>query len=178
MNETDQLNPAGLFAWPEEILTPEEVAPYIKEIESFPGELRAALWGFSQEQMETKTLPGVWTVSQVVHHLADSHMNSLTRFKLALTEEKPIIKPYFEDRWADLSDSREAPAQLSLQLLEALHERWVILLRSLTQKELKRKFFHPEADREISISDNITLYAWHGRHHLGHINLLKEKMGW
>jgi hypothetical protein len=121
--------------------------------------------------------PGGWTVRQVVHHLPDSHLNSYVRFKLALTEEGPTIKPYYEDRWAELEDARHAPLNISLTLLESLHRRWVMLLRSLAEKDFARTFLHPELG-VMSLEKNLSLYAWHGRHHVAHIMSLRERSGW
>ncbi|MGB7620986.1 MAG: putative metal-dependent hydrolase, partial [Terriglobia bacterium] len=114
---------------------------------------------------------------QVVHHLPDSHLNSYIRFKLALTEEEPTIKPYREDRWAELVDARTAPIATSLSLLESLHSRWVMLLRSLSSKDLTRTFRHPELGI-VSLEKNLCLYAWHGRHHVAHITSLRERLRW
>ena len=170
--------PAGPFQRPATPLTVETAAPFINEIELLPGKLIACTERFQKENFQTRTLPGNWTVAQVIHHLADSHMNSQVRIKKALTEDTPPISAYDETAWAQLSDSSEADAQLSINLLKALHARWVILLRSLNDKQMLREFYHPEMKKNISISTNIALYAWHGNHHLGHIELLKEKMGW
>jgi DinB superfamily len=149
----------------------------IDQIEEAPAKLRAAVEGLSAQQLETPYRPGGWTVRQVVHHLPDSHLNSYIRFRLALTEEEPTIKPYYEDRWAELDDARLAPIDISLTLLEALHRRWVLLLRALTSEDLARTFLHPELGL-VSLDKNVSLYAWHGRHHVAHITSLRERMGW
>ena len=115
---------------------------------------------------------------QVVHHIPDSHLNSYVRFKLALTEDEPTICPYLEDRWAELPDGKRAPIEVSLQLLEVLHRRWVIMLKALTEEDLHRKYVHPEHGNKFSLDETIGMYAWHGNHHLAHITHLKEKMGW
>ena len=148
----------------------------IAEIASTPANLKSAVDGLSPAQLETPYRPGGWTVRQVVHHLPDSHMNSYVRFKLALTEDEPIIKPYAEDRWAELADTK-APIETSLTLLESLHERWIALLRSLTPEQWKRTFRHPELG-PVSLEKNLALYAWHGRHHVAHITQLREREGW
>ncbi|WP_088831682.1 YfiT family bacillithiol transferase [Paenibacillus tyrfis] len=149
----------------------EMIAAWIDEIAQLPQLVRAAVQGASETQLDTPYRPGGWTVRQVVHHMADSHMNSFIRFKLALTEEVPVIRPYREERWAELPDTRQAPVALSLALLDALHERWVLLLRGLSDEELAREFRHPDSGI-IRLDQNIGLYAWHGRHHLAHIRLI------
>jgi len=168
--------PIGRFKF-EESITEEQRRRFIDQIEGTPAELRSAVQGLSPEQLDTPYRPGGWTVRQVVHHLPDSHLNSYTRFKLALTEDEPTIKPYHEDRWAELEDSLNAPIEMSLMLLEALHRRWVLLLRSLSPPEFARTFKHPELG-VVSLDKNISLYAWHGRHHVAHITSLRERMGW
>jgi hypothetical protein len=117
-------------------------------------------------------------VRQVVHHLPDSHINAYTRMKLALTEQTPVIKPYQEARWAELPDGREAPIELSLNLLESLHHRWVLLLRRLSPADLRRQYVHPEQGRPVQLEEVLALYAWHGRHHVAHITSLRRRMGW
>ena len=150
---------------------------YIAEIAQTPAQLRAAVKGLAPAQLDTPYRPGGWTVRQVVHHLPDSHMNSYVRFKLALTEEEPIIKPYFEDRWAELGDTKATPIEISLALLESLHARWVVLLRSLTPEQWKRSFRHPELG-VMSLEKTLALYAWHGRHHVMQVMSLRERSGW
>ncbi|MCU9614899.1 bacillithiol transferase BstA [Caldibacillus lycopersici] len=167
--------PIGKFDFEGEI-TPIIVNEWIDEIEALPAFVRKAVQKLKAEQLDTPYREGGWTVRQVVHHLADSHMNSLFRFKLALTEENPIIRPYEQAKWAELSDSK-MPIDVSLTLLEALHERWVHLLRTLTPADLEKTFIHPESG-EISLGSNIGRYAWHGNHHLAHITSLCERMGW
>lgn len=149
----------------------------IDQIAETPSMLRAAVKGLSDEQLDTPYRPGGWTVRQVVHHVPDSHLNSYVRFKLALTEEEPIIRSYMEDRWAMLEDSKITPLEVSLSLLEALHERWVLLLRSLSPEDFERRFRHPDLGI-VSLNKNLGLYAWHGRHHVAHITTLCERMGW
>jgi uncharacterized damage-inducible protein DinB len=158
-------------------LTDEQRQHLIDQIEAAPGKLRAAVEGLSLDQLDTPYRPGGWTVRQVVHHLPDSHLNSYVRFRLALTEDEPTIKPYFEDRWAELDDARHAPIDISLALLDALHRRWVLLLRSLSERDFARTFSHPELG-VVSLEKNVSLYAWHGRHHIAHITSLRERMGW
>jgi len=157
--------------------TDEEKLKCLDYIASAPGNLRAAVQGLSQQQLDTPYRPEGWTVRQVVHHVPDSHLNAYLRFKLALTEEEPTIKPYAEDRWARLADSAATPIETSLSLLDALHDRWVRLLRSLASDDWKRNFRHPELGL-VSLEKNLSLYAWHGRHHVAHITALRERSGW
>jgi hypothetical protein len=168
--------PIGRFEFPREVSN-EDRARFIGEIAQTPANLRAAVTGLSEQQLETPYRPGGWSVRQVVHHVPDSHMNSYVRFRLALTEDEPTIKPYEESRWAELADSRTARIETSLVLLESLHERWVLLLRSLTPSDFKRQFRHPELG-VVSLEKNLALYAWHGRHHVAHITSLRERRGW
>ena len=158
-------------------LSNEQRQTLIDQIAATPEKMRAAVEGLSDEQLNTPYRPEGWTVRQVVHHVPESHMNSYVRFKLAVTEEEPTVKTYFEDRWAQLDDAKQAPVGLSLNLLEALHERWVWFLRSLKDADFQRTFRHPELGT-VSVDKNIALYAWHGRHHVAHITSLRERMGW
>lgn len=168
--------PIGRFEFPREVSS-QDRERFIQEIADTPVNLRAAVTGLSTEQLDTPYRPGGWTVRQVVHHVPDSHMNSYIRFRLALTEEEPTIKPYDQTRWAELIDSRTARSETSLALLDSLHERWVLLLRSLSPADLRRQFLHPELG-VVSLEKNLALYAWHGRHHVAHITSLRERMGW
>jgi uncharacterized damage-inducible protein DinB len=173
---TELSYPIGKFKW-EGDATDEKRHHFIDEIAGTPARVRAAVEGLSAEQLETPYRPGGWTVRQVVHHVADSHLNSYVRFRLALTEDEPTIKPYHEDRWAELDDARTAPLEVSLALLESLHERWVRLLKSLKAEDFARTFRHPEMG-VVSLDKNLGLYAWHGRHHVAHITSLRERQGW
>jgi len=175
-DEVDLQYPVGRFEFPREVSS-EDRARFIQEIADTPANLRAAVAGLSAEQLDTPYRPGGWTVRQVVHHVPDSHMNSYVRFRLALTEDEPTIKPYDEARWAELPDSRKGRIETSLALLESLHERWVLLLRSLSDGDFRRQFRHPELGA-VSLEKNLALYAWHGRHHVAHITSLRERMGW
>lgn len=176
--ELEQLKyPIGRCALPAEI-TEAVRAEWIAEIAALPGLLREAVRGLSREQLDTPYRDGGWTVRQVVHHLPDSHMNSFIRFKLALTEEKPTIKPYDEARWAELPDSQGAPVEPSLTLLEGLHARWIKLLEGISETDYARVFVHPESGREIRLDQNLGIYAWHGKHHLAHIAELAKRLGW
>lgn len=157
--------------------TDEEVRRAIGEIAEAPTKLRAAVEGLTPEHLDTPHRPGGWTVRQVVRHVPDSHLNSYCRFKLALTEDEPTIKPYHEDRWAELEDSRATPVEVSLALLESLHKRWVVLLSALGTDDFKRTFRHPEIGI-VTLAQNVCLYAWHGRHHTAQVTSLRERMGW
>jgi hypothetical protein len=155
----------------------EERAAAIDAIEQTPQRLKAAIAGLAPEQLDTPYRPGGWTVRQVVHHLPDSHMNSYMRCKLALTEDEPTIKPYDEALWAALKDSQETPIEVSLTLLDALHKRWVTLLRGLGPEDFARRLVHPERGT-MTLDDVLTTYSWHGRHHVAHITALRDRMGW
>ena len=168
--------PIGRYQ-PKSTLSEEERRAAIEDITAMAGRLRAAVAGLSAEQLDTPYRPGGWTVRQVVHHVPDSHMNAYTRFRLALTEDEPTIKPYDEGRWAELEDSRKAPPKMSLDLLEALHQRWVLLLRAMKPADFARTFRHPERG-VMTLDDMLGLYGWHSRHHVAHITSLRERMGW
>jgi hypothetical protein len=156
---------------------PKQRQKFIEDIEQTPAALRAAVEGLSPQQIATAYRDGGWTLRQVVHHVPESHMNAYIRFKLALTEDTPTIKPYREDCWAKLPDVESTPLQVSLDLLASLHDRWVRLLRSMTPQEWKRSFNHPELGI-MPLEKNLALYSWHGRHHVAHITELRKKMGW
>jgi uncharacterized damage-inducible protein DinB len=168
--------PIGKYE-PKTTLTPAERADAIDQIAATPKRLRDAVAGLSQRQFDTPYRPGGWTVRQVVHHIPDSHLNSYIRFKLALTEDEPTIKPYEEALWANLQDSRDTPVEISLTLLEALHHRWDVLLRSLPPEDFSRRLRHP-ASGTMTLDNMVSHYAWHGRHHVAHINSLREREGW
>jgi hypothetical protein len=168
--------PIGKFTWSGS-QTPEERNHRIGEIAATPNRMRKAVAGLTAAQLDTPYRDGGWTVRQVVHHVPDSHMNSYIRFKFALTEHEPTIKPYDEAQWAELIDGRTAPVEPSLNLLEGLHDRWAMLLRSLSAEDVKRRFHHPELG-VVTIDQYIALYAWHGAHHIGHITALRERNGW
>jgi uncharacterized damage-inducible protein DinB len=175
--EPDLRYPIGKFERPAAPLTPGERRAHINEISELPSNLAAAIRGLSPAQLDTSYRPGGWTVRQVIHHLPDSHMNSYVRFKLALTEDEPTIKPYEENLWAQLADSRDTPIEVSLALLKNLHERWVILLRSFAPVDWSRKFRHPQLG-PTTLDQALVLYAWHGRHHVAHITALRERDAW
>jgi hypothetical protein len=158
-------------------LTEEQKQKSLDDIASAPANLRKAVKGLSEAQLDTPYRPDGWTVRQVVHHVPDSHMNAYIRFKLALTEDEPTIKPYAEDRWAKLADTKATPTEVSLTMLESLHDRWVRLLRSLGPEDWKRTFRHPEMGA-MTLEKTLALYAWHGRHHVAHVTGLRERSGW
>ena len=168
--------PIGKFTY-EGLSTEEQKQKYINDIEQAPANLRAAVKGLSDQQLDTPYRPEGWTVRQVTHHVPDSHLNAYVRFKLALTEDAPTIKPYAEDLWAQLADTQTTPVEVSLTLLDSLHTRWVRLLRSLKVEDWRRTFRHPQLG-EVSLEKNLVLYAWHGRHHVAHITGLRERNGW
>ena len=161
----------------EERLSPEKRREYFDSIAATPEKLRAAVKGLSPQQLDTPYRDGGWTVRQVIHHLPDSHMNAFIRTKLALTEKNPTIKPYDENAFALLGDVSQTPVEVSLQLLELLHKRWDILLRSIRPEDFARTFQHPERGA-LTLDQNLCIYAWHGPHHVAHITALKERMGW
>ena len=158
-------------------LTSGERAAMIAQIGEVPARMRTAIAGLDDAQLDTPYREGGWTVRQVVHHVPDSHLNSYTRFKLALTEEEPTIRPYDEAKWAALSDSRDTPVETSLTMLGALHDRWTILLRAMSDDDFRRTLRHPDIG-VMSLDALLSLYAWHGRHHVGHVTSLRERMGW
>ncbi|HTT18679.1 MAG TPA: bacillithiol transferase BstA [Candidatus Sulfotelmatobacter sp.] len=157
--------------------SPEQKQVFLEQIAQTPAKLRGAVAGLADAQLDTPYRPDGWTVRQVVHHVPDSHLNSYVRFKLALTEDDPTIKTYAEDRWAELPDSKATPIEVSLTLVDSLHDRWMRLLRSLTPEEWKRTFRHPELG-PMTLEKTLALYAWHGRHHVAHITELRKRMSW
>jgi hypothetical protein len=173
---TDLRYPIGKFHY-EGPLTEDQKQRCLADIEQAPANLRAAIQGLSDQQLDTPYRPEGWTVRQVTHHVPDSHLNAYIRFKLALTEDDPTIKPYAEDRWARLADTQTTPVEVSLTLLDSLHTRWTRLLRSLKPEDWKRAFRHPELG-EVSLEKNLALYSWHGRHHVAHITGLRERSRW
>jgi uncharacterized damage-inducible protein DinB len=168
--------PVGKFAWPESV-SPDDRQKLIAQIEEAPSKLRAAVQGLSQAQLDTPYREGGWTVRQVTHHVPESHMNAYIRFKLALTETEPTIKPYEQQLWAELPDAKTAPVGLSLDLMDSLHHRWVLVLKAMKPEDFTRTFRHPELG-VVTLERNLALYAWHGRHHVGHITELRKSKGW
>jgi len=173
---SDLRYPIGKFHF-NEPLTEQQKQTSLDDIANAPANLLAAVSGLSAAQLDTPYRPDGWTVRQVVHHVPDSHMNAYIRFKLALTEDEPTIKPYEQQLWADLDDTKSTPIEVSLTLLDSLHERWVQLLQSFTGSDWKRTFRHPELG-VVSLERNLALYAWHGRHHVAHITELRKRNGW
>ncbi|HYH79858.1 MAG TPA: bacillithiol transferase BstA [Longimicrobium sp.] len=168
--------PVGKWTRPDDVSVAQR-AEWIGEIAAMPAKLHAAVDGLTEEQLDTQYRPGGWTVRQVVHHVPDSHMNAYIRIKLALTEPVPAIKTYEEAEWAMLPDSRDTPIETSLTLLDALHERWVLLLRAMAQEQWARTLLHPQWG-EVRLDHILSLYAWHSRHHVAHITSLREREGW
>lgn len=169
--------PVGEYQKPD-IITEKILNYYISVIEIFPSKIRAETEHLSGSQLDTQFRPKGWTIRQVVNHCADSHMNSLMRYKLALTEDEPLIRSYFEDRWAELADSKSIPIEPALKMLEGIHLRWTVLLRSLTNEQFSKTFIHPEHGKKFRLDENTGIYAWHCDHHLAHITSLKKKMNW
>jgi len=172
----DPRYPIGRFT-PDATATPETRTRHIAEMAALPRRFRNAVSGLSDTQLSTPYRDGGWTVRQLIHHVPDSHLNAYIRCKLALTEDSPTIKPYDQEAWANLADSALTPAEVSLSLLEAVHTRWVTLLRALTPDDFQRKFNHPETGVQ-SVDSTVAFYAWHGNHHLGHITAVWERMRW
>jgi len=172
----DPRYPIGRFT-PDATRTPETRTRHIAEIAALPQRFRNVVSGLSDTQLSTPYRDGGWTVRQLIHHVPDSHLNAYIRCKLALTEDSPTIKPYDQEAWANLADSALTPAEVSLSLLEAVHTRWVTLLRALTPEDFQRKFNHPETGVQ-SVDSTVAFYAWHGNHHLGHVTALRERMKW
>ncbi len=168
-------NPAGAFV-PDESYDPQRRTEWIAMVEAAPTAVRAAVAGLSDDQLDTRYRN--WTIRQIVHHLADSHVNSYVRFKWALTEDRPTIKPYDDGRWAALADAHTGDVQAPLALLEGLHARWVQLLRSMTEEQFGRTFFHPETGQTVSLDAALCYDAWHCRHHTAQIHWLREQRGW
>ncbi len=173
---TDQRYPIGKFERLDTI-SDEQRKTFIKQIAEAPANLRSAVRGLTDTQIETPYREGGWTVRQVVHHVADSHLNAYIRCKLALTEDTPPIKPYSEKLWAELFDARTSAIEPSLVLTESLHHRWVMLMQSLAPNDFGKAMRHPEHGI-ITIDFLVQLYSWHGRHHAAHITALRERMGW
>lgn len=170
--------PIGRFERPARIMAADRTAS-IDAIAGAPAALRAAVRGLDAVQLDTPYRPDGWTVRQVVHHVPDSHLNSYVRFRLALTESEPTIKPYDEAKWAELPDARGPLVAESLALLDALHARWVALLRAMAPGDFLRTLVHPERPGvPMTLDTMLALYAWHGRHHVAHIAALRERMGW
>jgi uncharacterized damage-inducible protein DinB len=173
---TDPRYPIGKFAF-NGPTNEAQRKKFIENIAQAPAALRDAIRGLSPQQIETPYRDGGWTVRQVIHHVPESHMNAYIRFKLGLTEDDPTVKPYLEGRWAETQEVHSTPLEVSLALLDSLHDRWVRLLRSLQAADWERTFIHPEMGA-VSLEKNLALYSWHGRHHTAHITELRKRMGW
>ena len=158
--------------------TPADLATAIDTIAALPPKVRAAVDGLDDAQLDTPYREDGWTVRQVVHHLPDSHVNSYVRMKLTVTEEVPSIRPYDERLWADLDDGRGAPLAPTLALLDALHERWTVFLRTLQPAHFTRRYHHPEDGNTYDLAMSVAMYAWHGAHHVAHVTELRKRMGW
>lgn len=165
--------PIGKFECPEEI-TSGHIEKWISDIDELPAKLYNLVSDFSEKQLETPYRLKGWTARQVIHHIHDSHHNGYIRFKWALTEERPVIKAYQEQLWAELFDTRSAPIHLSLDVIQALHAKWVYFLKGLSFDDLKKEFIHPEGNIAISLGEDIGIYAWHGNHHLAHLKIISK----
>lgn len=169
--------PIGRFVAPANI-SDIEIDEFIKILKDFPAKLKNLVENWSDYQLDTPYRENGWTVRQLINHLSDSHMNSFIRFKLALTEDNPVIKTYDEAKWAELQDSFTMDIKPALQILKGLHKRWVYELKSLTNKEFESTFIHPKNHKTISLKDNLAFYAWHCNHHFAHIENLKNEKNW
>lgn len=169
--------PIGRFRRPSAV-SDDDLRSWIDAVACLPSEVRRASEGLDPRQLDTPYRDGGWSTRQIVHHLADSHMNSLIRFRLALTEDAPTIRPYDQDAWAGLADGRSAEIEPSLAILSGVHARWAVLLKSFGSADWARAFVHPQAGRTIRLDVNLALYAWHGRHHVAQIERLRERHGW
>lgn len=168
--------PVGNFRFPKEF-EKGDIPSWIAIIESFPSKLKKEVIGLSNEQLSWRYRPDGWNILQVVHHCADSHMNAFMRFKLTLTEDSPEVKPYFENLWAELPDTMDAPITWSLEILGGLHKRWSLTLNHLSEEDLLKTYIHSEYKRSFELRQVIALYAWHCRHHLAHVVQAKESSG-
>lgn len=169
--------PIGKLNLPKKIAD-NHIKEWIATIEQFPSRLEKLTLNLTEEQLNTQYRENGWTIRQVIHHCADSHQNSYTRFKWTLTEDKPVIKAYYEDKWGELFDSKSAPITLSINVLKALHAKWVYLLKGLSKTELQKEFIHPSGNEIVTLIENIGIYAWHCNHHYAHIYNLLEQKNW
>ena len=156
----------------------QQLKEWLNDIKFLPQRLEHAILNLDEAQLATPYRDGGWTVKQLVHHVADSHMNAFIRFKLALTEDNPTIKPYDEAAWAEMNDTKNLPINISLTLLHALHSRWYEILKHMSAEDLNRTVFHPEHKKEMSLWFLLGMYAWHSKHHVAHVTALRERMGW
>lgn len=169
----DPRYPIGKFNCPDHI-TEQHITEWIERIETLPTKVEELVSDFNEKQLETPYRAGGWTARQVVHHIHDSHHNGYIRFKWAMTEDTPVIKAYDEQLWAELFDTKSAPIQLSLDMLKALHAKWVYFLKGLSPNDLAKSFIHPEGNIAISLAEDIGIYAWHGDHHLAHLKIVAD----
>ena len=156
----------------------EEKEARLADILFLPRMLEYAVLNLNDDQIQTPYREGGWTVNQVIHHVADSHMNAFIRFKLGLTEDNPTIKPYIQSAWGDTADVTAVPVNLSITLLHSLHHRWYELLKTISDEQWERTIYHPEQERKITLWELLLIYAWHGKHHAAHVTNLREQMGW
>lgn len=175
---SDPRYPIGPFAFSEGELSETNIASWIEDIASLPANLKLAIDGLSDEQLDTPYRDGGWTVRQLTHHVADSHINSYVRFKLAATEDNPLIATYEEQLWAELSDGKWMPIGVSLGLLRALHERWVVFLKSLPVTAWTERSFRHPVHGAVPLGKALAMYSWHGRHHTAHVTALRHLKGW
>ena len=168
--------PTGKFLMPE-TFKKKDIKEWIKTIEKFPSLLKKETQNLSDKKQSWVYRPDGWSIRQVVHHCADSHMNAFIRFKLSMTEENPVIKPYKENLWAEMEDVKSVPVEWSVKMITLLHKRWTILLHSLTESDFERTYFHPESNRQWKLYEVVALYSWHCMHHLGHIKQAKKYKG-
>jgi len=173
----DERYPVGSFKYDGDV-SRNAIDRSVDAIESLPARLRESIARLDEAQMNTPYREGGWTPRQVVHHVADSHMNAYVRCKLALTEDAPTAKPYDEALWANMADVKTVPVETSLSLLDALHERWVAMLRAMPDADYERGYIHPDHNRLVPLREVVALYAWHGRHHTAHITSLRDRNGW
>lgn len=169
--------PIGRFT-PQDEYSASDISGLIDQLAAAPAEMREAVEGLTPDQLRTPYRDGGWTVAQVVHHLPDSHLHSYARFRFALTEDHPTIKPYDEGKWANLPDASSVDVEMSLRLLDALHVRWVALMRAMAPADWARTYVHPERRGDQTLARTLGLYAWHGRHHVAHVTALRRRMGW
>src|SRR3954451_2731118 len=167
--------PVGIFT--PAVETDAVISAAIRDIEALPAKVRSAVGGLNDRQLDTRYRPGGWTVRQVVHHIADSHMNGFIRTKLALTEATPVIKPYDENAWSQLADAR-LPIEVSLPIIDGIHTRWLTVLRDLAAEQFGRTFIHPHHDQTMTVAYHVQNYGWHSRHHVAHITALRQREGW
>ncbi len=169
--------PIGRFV-PQTEYTAEDLKEWINTLKAIPGWMDACIENMDEFQLKTPYRPGGWTVQQVVHHMADSHMNAFIRLKLALTEDNPVVKPYSEQRWAELIDSDIVPVNISVTMLHTIHIKMVAIMNNMQPEDWNKTFYHPEHQRSITLWQLAALYAWHSRHHAAHITTLRDKNGW